>query len=61
MTTKEKSKELIDKFLSREMALKCVDEIINELNETLETSKNLHFHVKGLLSGSLMFWGDLNS
>lgn len=52
----EKATELITLFGSKESAKLCVEEILKDLNESLEVSKDLHPQAGGLISGSLVFW-----
>jgi hypothetical protein len=41
---------------AKECALVAVDEILNDLKESLEIAEGLHPHAKGLISGSLVAW-----
>jgi hypothetical protein len=66
-TPKEKAEELVEKYYWTfgdgylgeqhiQCALIAVDEIINDLKESLEIAEGLHPHAKGLISGSLVAW-----
>jgi hypothetical protein len=54
----KKAKKLIKKFGSVELAICCVDILIEDLNESLEIAveNHLHPHVEGIISGSLYVW-----
>lgn len=56
----EKVDELINKFenslSSKESAKICIEEILNDLKESFEVSKDLHPHAEGLIADSLSFW-----
>jgi hypothetical protein len=41
---------------AKKCALIAVDEILNDLKESLEIAEGLHPHAKGLISGSLVAW-----
>ena len=72
MTPKEKANELVEKYLSlndnfnkpiitdEQDAVKCaivaVNEMINDLKQSFELSKELHPHANGLIAGSLVYW-----
>lgn len=64
-TPKEKAEDLLLKYsiledgqnhLVKKCALIAVDEIINDLKESLEIAEGLHPHAKGLIAGSLVAW-----
>jgi len=54
----KKAKKLIKKFGNVELALCCVDIIIEDLNESLEIAveNHLHPHAEGIIAGSLYVW-----
>jgi hypothetical protein len=69
MTPKEKAEELYQKFLryapaeeefehvhTIQCALIAVDEILNDLKESLEIAGDFHPHAKGIIAGSLLAW-----
>ena len=41
---------------AKECALIAVDEVLNDLKESLEIAEDLHLHAKGLIAGSLVAW-----
>jgi hypothetical protein len=65
MTPKEKAEDLLLKYsiledgqnhLVKKCALIAVDEILNDLKESLEIAGDFHPHAKGLIAGSLVAW-----
>jgi len=44
------------KYCSKQCALIAVDEILNDLKESLEIAEGLHLYAKGLIAGSLVAW-----
>jgi hypothetical protein len=41
---------------AKECALIAVDEVLNDLKESLEIAEDFHPHAKGILAGSLLAW-----
>ena len=41
---------------AKECALIAVDEILNDLKESLEIAEDFHPHAKGIIAGSLVAW-----
>ena len=68
MTPKEKALELVARFDylditsgmkyqdSKICALICVEEILKNLKQDLEVSKDLHSHANGLVAGNIFIW-----
>ena len=69
MTPKEKAEDLYQKFLryapaeeefehehTKQSALIAVNEILNDLKESLEIAEDFHPHAKGIIAGSLLAW-----
>ena len=41
---------------AKQCALIAVDEILNDLKESLEIAEEFHPHAKGIIAGSLLAW-----
>ena len=72
MTAPEKATELYNKFskdspvelfASHDYAIKCslivVEEVIEDLDSSLEVAEELHPHCRGLVMGSKVFWTEV--
>lgn len=47
--------------ISKKIAIICVDNFIDDLNESLLLSKELHPRCQGLIMGSLVVWNEVKS
>lgn len=72
MTAPEKANNLYEKFLQyvpaqeefeHNYAIKCslivVEEVIEDLDSSLEVAEELHPHCRGLVMGSKVFWTEV--
>jgi hypothetical protein len=56
MNSKEKAQDLVNKFGSKEKAMLCIEEILQDNNESLSVAKELGGFQKGLIVGTIAAW-----